>query len=230
MNLTNNRLENIRQTAIPDTDVIRRIQDGEKHLFELIMRRYNPKLFHIGRSIIKDDDEVEDILQETYLKAYENLRTFENRSAFSTWLIKILINTALARSAQMKKFEYDVISNNQNGYITNKLEQPDMETPEKNTINSELRNYLESAVDNLPQIYRTVFMMREIENMSISETSECLQISESNVKVRLNRAKEMLRENLSGVYKEAEIFQFMGARCDRLVETVMKKLNITASD
>jgi len=222
-------LERINQLHIPDTEIIHRILGGEKHLFELIIRRYNPKLFHIGRSIIKDENEVEDIIQETYVKVYENLRKFENRSSFSTWLIRILINTAYARIAQFKKLEYADIKTNGDGeeYSYNKLEQPDMKTPERNTINNELRNYLETAVDSLPQIYRTVFMMREIENMSVIETSECLQISESNVKVRLNRAKEMLRENLSGVYKEVEIFSFLGERCDRLVENVMRKLEIT---
>lgn len=216
---------------LSDIMLIERIRLGEKKLFEYIMRRYNPRLFRIGRSIIKDEDEVEDVLQETYLKVYENLQKFENRSSFSTWLIRILMNTALARKTQMNKLEYaDEQSNGEDEHFSyNKLEQPDMKTPESNSINNELKNYLEDAVDKLPQIYRTVFMMREVEEMSIAETSECLQISETNVKVRLNRAKEMLRENLSGIYKESELFQFLGARCDRLVESVMKKLNILAT-
>lgn len=213
---------------IPDTELIEKILAGEKKFFEIIMRRYNPRLFRIGRSVIKNDDEVEDILQDTYMKVYENLERFEHRSSFSTWLIRILLNTAFARKSKIDKTEYEGfdLDGNHETNFTNKPEQTEMKTPEKNFINNELKTYLESAVDNLPQIYRTVFMMREIEKMDVQETSQCLNISESNVKVRLNRAKEMLRENLSQIYSSAEIFQFMGERCDRIVEKVMGKIYI----
>ncbi|MGH2574982.1 MAG: RNA polymerase sigma factor [Ignavibacteria bacterium] len=223
-------VEQIKQSNIniSDNEIIARILGGEKHLFELIMRRYSPRLFRIGRSFIKDEDEVEDIIQETYVKVYENLSKFEYRSSFSTWLIKILINISIARKAKMKRFEYadnDIDSHSEHFSIYN-MKGADMKTPEENTINNELVKHLEKAIDSLPDKYRTVFMMREVEKMNVVETSACLNITESNVKVRLNRAKEMLRENLSEIYSDVEVFQFLGDRCDRISNKVMKRLNI----
>lgn len=216
-------------SIIPDNELIKRIIGGEKQLFEIIMRRYNPRLFRVGRSIIRDDDEVEDILQDTYIKIYENLDKFEGRADFATWAIRILMNTAFARKAKQRRFAYDGNNIDENNNNFNLTGQKEMKTPEKNIINEELKKHLEEAVDKLPQIYRTVFMMREVENMSVKETSECLQISESNVKVRLNRAKEYLKMNISQVYNKEEIFQFMGERCDRVVAKVMNRLGLAES-
>ena len=211
---------------ISDNEILERILTGEKYLFEQIIRKYNQRLFRIGRTFLRDENEVEDILQEAYIKAYENLASFKHLSSFSTWLTRILINVALSRKTYYSKThstDFQSQANPESDLIKN-IEVKEMKTPEQYTINNELKNHLERSIDNLPEKYKVVYMMREIENMSISETSECLNISETNVKVRLNRAKEMLRLSLSNIYENAEIFQFLGERCDRIVDKVMNKL------
>ena len=221
------QLKQINKTE-PDNEIIRKILNGEKQLFELIMRKYNQRLFRIGISMLKDEDEVEDIMQETYIRAYEHLNDFEYRASFSTWLIRILINIALARKEHLKKFDSAGFHENEDGEKYNKInsEKSDMKTPEGYSINNELRILLESAIEKLPEKYRTIFTMREIEKMSVAETCACLKLTESNVKVRLNRAKEMLRENIINNYGDVEVYQFMGERCDRMVNNVMGKLGI----
>lgn len=221
------QVEQINKT-LPDNEIIRKILNGEKQLFELIMRKYNQRLFRIGISMLKDEDEVEDIMQETYIKAYEHLAGFEYRSSFSTWLIRILINIALARKEHLRKFESAVTHSDENGEIYDKInsEKSDMKTPEEYSINNELRILLENAIEKLPDKYRTIFTMREIEKMSVAETCACLNLTESNVKVRLNRAKEMLRENILNKYSDVDVYQFMGERCDRMVNKVMQKINL----
>lgn len=205
-----------------DAEIIEEILNGNKNAYELIMRKYNQRLFRISRSYIKDNDEVQDILQTSYIKAYENLRQFENRSEFSTWLTRIVINETLASLNRNKKITY---------YNSNEEEENKIQTlasydlnPEEETSNNELKEALEKVIDNLPLKYRTVFVMREIEKMSIAETSVCLNLTEGNVKVRLNRAKEILRKNLIDVYTENEVFSFLGSRCDKIVFNVMSRI------
>lgn len=205
-----------------DAEIIEEILNGNKNAYELIMRKYNQRLFRISRSYIKDNDEVQDILQTSYIKAYENLRQFENRSEFSTWLTRIVINETLASLNRNKKITY---------YNSNEEEENKIQTlasydlnPEEETSNNELKEALEKVIDNLPLKYRTVFVMREIEKMSIAETSICLNLTEGNVKVRLNRAKEILRKNLIDVYTENEVFSFLGSRCDKIVFNVMSRI------
>src|SRR5204862_3307373 len=200
-----------------DDEIITRILHGEKDLYSLIVRRYNQRLYRIGMSIINDDAEVEDAMQVAYINAYENLGKFAFRSSFPTWLTKILINECLLRLRKRKK---SISMNDEN--IENVMKQnKELHTPISATVNSELRSILNDAIGKLPEIYRTVFVMREIENMNIAETKECLNISEVNVKVRLNRAKAMLRDILSAQYSKDDILQFHLSRCDRMVEKVM---------
>lgn len=212
--------------GISDEEVIARVLNGEKEVYELIMRKYNQRLFRIVRSYLTDEDEIEDVIQEAYIRAYEQLPRFEKRSSFPTWLIRIAINEALARVKHRKPFasiQYDYPDDP--GYFRElPVELQTMETPIGNLMNTELKVILEKAVDRLPDKYRTVFLMREIEGMSVAETSESLEISETNVKVRLNRAKEMLRETISGFYHDAEVYQFDLVRCDRIVNNVLRRL------
>ncbi|CAN5479051.1 RNA polymerase sigma factor [soil metagenome] len=206
-----------------DSEIIEQILNGDKNKYEIFMRRYNQRLFRISRSYINDDDEVQDILQESYIKAYENLAAFKNRSAFSTWLTRIVINETLARINKRKKYNYINLNDQEDKGLISYLPADDM-NPEEEASNNELKEALENVIDNLPPKYRTVFVMREIEKMSISETSESLRITEGNVKVRLNRAKELLRNNLLNVYKENEVFIFMGSRCDKIVSNVLSRI------
>jgi RNA polymerase sigma factor (sigma-70 family) len=213
--------------SISDEEIIGRVMNGEKSAYEIIMRKYNQKLFRIARSYLTNEDEIEDVIQEAYIKAYEQMPRFEKRSSFPTWLIRIVINEALARLKHRKYFAsltYDYPDDP--GYFrATPIELQTKETPIGKLMNTELKGILEKAVDRLPDKYRTVFLMREIEGMSVAETSESLEISETNVKVRLNRAKEMLRESISGFYHDAEVFQFDLVRCDRIVKNVLHRLD-----
>lgn len=222
-----NNQHTILTDAVADTEIIARILQGQKDLYATIVRRYNQRLYRIGMSIINDDGEVEDIMQVAYIKAYENLGKFEGRSGFSTWLTRILINESLLRLKQRKNSIHlnDDTMNNEI-YQQRNIDVP---TPVLTTINSELKNILEKSIRQLPEKYRTVFVMREIINMNVAETKECLDISEVNVKVRLNRAKALLRSSLNKYYTTEDIFHFHLNRCDRIVEWVMNSIEIKAA-
>ncbi|RPI18926.1 MAG: RNA polymerase sigma factor [Ignavibacteriae bacterium] len=212
---------------LSDSEIIEKILNGEKEIYELIMRRYNQRMFRIARAIVKDEDIAEDVVQEAYIKAYEHLKDFKGNSAFSTWLTRILINESASKNNYKAKIIYldPVPSEDNNSEYIITENSTTMRNPEQHAINNELRNHLERMIDSLPDKYRTVYIMREIENINTADTAECLNLSESNVKVRLNRAKEMLRENLMSVYEKVDVFQFLGERCDRIVNAVMKRLS-----
>jgi len=202
---------------IPDALLIGKILSGEKKLFELIIRRYNQRLYRIGMSILHDDTEVEDAMQVAYINAYEHLGQFESRSSFSTWITRILLNECLAQKKRRQRRRTEKEDPSQND--------ASMKTPVNVLVNKELQSVLEEAVGQLPEKYRLVFVLREIEEMSIKETSETLNIEEPNVKVRLNRAKTMLRNQLQGYMKD-QLYNFHLSRCDRMVEHVFGKLGI----
>lgn len=208
--------------TITDNEIIARMLQGEKNLYAILVRRYNQRLYKVGISILNDDAEVEDAMQVTYINAYENLGKFAFKASFSTWLTRILINESLLR---LKKREKTIIMNDDN--MENEIhnwQAGETQSPVTRVLNSELKTILEDAIRKLPEIYRTVFVMREIENMNVAETKECLAISEVNVKVRLNRAKAMLRNLLANYYKKEDILHFHLSRCDRMVERVMKQI------
>jgi RNA polymerase sigma factor (sigma-70 family) len=202
-------------SMLSDEEIIARIVQGEKRLYESLIRKYNQRLYRIGRSIVNDDTEVEDIMQTTYLNAYLNLASFGNKSTFSTWLVKILINESLLHKKRKTKLQQILIEKQDLNHST--------ETPLTGLMNHELKIILEKSISALPEKYRLVFVMREVEDMSTNETMETLNLSESNVKVRLNRAKEMLRDNLSSQYKG--IYDFHLTRCDSMVNRVMSHIH-----
>ncbi|MDP4263245.1 MAG: RNA polymerase sigma factor [Bacteroidota bacterium] len=207
---------------LPDNEIIHRVIGGEKDLYALIVRRYNQRLYRVAMSIVNDDAEAEDIMQVAYIKAFENLAKFAFRSVFSTWLTRILINESLLRLKKRKHSLHvngDIMDNEV--YRQHKTESP---TPLTRMLNQELKIILEEAIRNLPEKYRTVFVMREMENMNLAETKECLGISEVNVKVRLNRAKALLRDSLKEFYKNEDIFRFHLSRCDRVTNYVMERI------
>ena len=208
--------------TVSDSEIIARILTGERNLYSVLVRRYNQRLYRVAMSIINDDSEVEEAMQVAYIKAFENLRKFEHKAAFSTWLIRILINECLLRT---KKRKQSLIMNDD--MIENELHQrftDQVQTPLGTMLNSELKTVMEKAISQLPDKYRTIFIMRELENMSIAETQECLNLSEVNVKVRLNRAKAMLRNSLTSLYKKEDLLSFHLSRCDRISDNVMKQI------
>lgn len=212
--------------SIDDEAVIRRVMAGDKASYEQIMRKYNRRLYRIVRSYLQDEDEIEDVIQDAYIRAYEQLSRFEGRSSFSTWLIRIAINEALARVRHRSRLQpiLPEISDGTNSAEETSIRLSNHETPLGTLMNAELKEILEQAVDRLPEKYKSVFLMREVEGMSIAETSDSLAISEGNVKVRLNRAKEMLRETISDFYHADDVFHFDLRRCDRIVRNVMERL------
>ncbi|MBA4056864.1 MAG: RNA polymerase subunit sigma-24 [Marivirga sp.] len=201
---------------LTDEEIVARIINGEKHLYELLIRKYNRRLYRISRSIINEDEEVEDIMQTAYLNAYTNLKAFKNKSMFSTWLTKILINESLLHKRRRIKLDQILIEKHELNYHD--------ETPLTGLMNSELKIILEKSIAVLPEKYRLVFVMREIEEMSTNETMETLNLTESNVKVRLTRAKEMLRDALSSHYRFSGIYDFHLTRCDKITNQVMAQI------
>jgi RNA polymerase sigma factor (sigma-70 family) len=210
-------------SELSDTELINRILNGEKELYAQGMRRYNQRLYKIGISILNDDAEVEDAMQVAYINAYEHLGKFSFKSSFATWLTRILINECLLR--QKRKGKFMTINADQMDNDHAAWQPRETRTPATQVLNTELKTILENAIRQLPEIYRTVFVMREIEHMNIAETRECLDISEDNVKVRLNRAKAMLRNLLYQSYQPEDLLQFHLSRCDKMVERVMSAIN-----
>lgn len=205
---------------LKDEDVIAMILGGHVNKYEHLMRKYNQRLFRVCMAILHNEEDAEDALQEGYINAYEQLARFRGESAFSTWLTRIVINQALKKNKENLRFIHQSDSNSNK--IIQKIK--DMNTPARAVIQKELKNNLETCIKSLPETYRMVYMMREVEKMSVAETSACLNISEVNVKVRLNRAKEKLREKLSEIYSEIEVFEFHLERCNKIVEKVMNRI------
>jgi len=207
---------------LSDPEIVSRILSGEIALYEIIMRRYNPYLFKIGRSYGFNQPDTEDLIQDSYLSAYTNLEKFENRSTLKTWLVKIMLNNCYHKT-QKFSFRNEIPS-----VITEKESGIPMFTQQLNTgkaiMNNELKHILEEALVQIPENYRTVFTLRELNGMSTRETSEALGISEANVKVRLKRAKDMLRKEIKKMYSPEEIFEFNLIYCNRIVEKVLIKI------
>jgi RNA polymerase sigma-70 factor (ECF subfamily) len=211
------------QQELSDKEVVEGILSGEKRLFELLIRKYNQRLYRIARSIVTEDSEIEDLMQCAYIRAYEHLGKFEWRSSFSTWLVRILVNECLSH---LKKKHRVMVTDIDDELSTSSYKNTSSPTPVSVVLNRELAQALEEALLNIPEKYRTVFVMREIEDMSVAETVEALALTESNVKVRLNRAKSMLQEKLNSYYKNDLVFHFYLTRCDRIVQNVFNSLGI----
>ncbi len=217
---------------LTDEEIAAKVVMGEKELYEIIMRRHNQRLFRISRAYVQDPDEAEDVVQQTYINAYENLARFEGRSRFSTWITRILINEAMLRNRRKRRvipLEVHAAVNGE-AFEYDRTESANGENPADKIMNDELRTILERTIDDLPTKYRSVFVMREIEEMSIAETSESLGISAANVKVRLNRAKETLRRRIGDVYHEAGVYHFDLVRCDRIVANVLARVERYTTD
>jgi RNA polymerase sigma-70 factor (ECF subfamily) len=210
------------RTALSDDEVITRVSSGEVDLFEVIMRRYNQRLFRVVRSIVGEDHEAEDAVQEVYLSAYSHLGQFAGQAQFSTWLTRIAINEALARRRRrIKGAELDFKEEDDT-----MLQSASACNPEDEASRREVSLMLEAAIDQLPPIYRIVFVMRELEQMTTAETASALEIGEETTKVRLHRAKGLLRQAMSARMETslADVYPFLGLRCDRIVRAVMGAL------
>jgi RNA polymerase sigma-70 factor, ECF subfamily len=213
---------------LPDEEVVRRVRAGEGALFELLMRRYNQRLYRVARAIVRSDAEAEDVMQQAYVNAYVHLAQFEGRAQFSTWLTRIAVYEALARRRRRERLpEIDAMSDHDEGRNALRSSVP---SPEQQAITGELRSALEASLDALPEMYRTAFVLREVEGLSTAEAAECLESSEDVVKTRLHRAKVLLRRELlerAGAGARTA-FSFHAVRCDRVVGAVFARLRLAA--
>lgn len=209
---------------INESQVIKRILSGEKELYEILVRRNNQKLYRVIRGYLKDDGEIEDIMQDTYIKAFTKLHQFKLESTFSTWLIRIGINESLARLKDKGKLYH--LNEQSNNFSNTILEIPDNRqlNPQDKMIRNEAKQILEDAIDSLDIKYKTVYILKKVEEMSLKEISVVLDITVANVKIRLYRSKEMLKEKLYEVTNDKNIFEFGFSRCDRITENVMKDI------
>lgn len=209
-------LNNPVTNTLSDEEIVVRILNGEQHLYENLMRKFNLRLYRISMSIVNDDKEAEDIMQTAYFNAYRQLSSFKHKSSFSTWITRILINESLLHKKNKLKLEKVLMENTYDDYHN--------DTPLEGLMNKELKTALEKAVSALPEKYRMVFVMREVQGMSTNETMEALDLGESNVKIRLTRAKEMLRTELANYWQPEQIFEFNLIRCDVIVNHVMNRI------
>jgi RNA polymerase sigma-70 factor (ECF subfamily) len=207
-----------------DMDIINEIKNGKKEYYREIVRRYNQRLYRIAISYGVKDDDVEEVIQLAYIAAYEKLNQFRGEAKFSTWLIKILINECLMLKRKQKRFEkiyeYDNVT----------LVSDNHQNPEEKYMEAEKKEIIEKAVKKLPEKYRTVFVLKEVEGMSIEETAESLNISKVNVKVRLHRARTMLKDYIKGDANLSSLFTFGNERCDNITERVMDYIRTKEKD
>ena len=220
--------------SLSDAEIVLRVRAGDGALFEILMRRHNQRIYRVARAVVKDESEVEDVMQQAYFNAYTHLDQFEERSQFSTWLTRITLNEAFGRRRKMRQSEAlgtmrsheDIDSGDVMETVTSS--QPD---PERQAYAQELHRVLEEAVDALPETYRTVFMLRDIEGLSTSETSEGLGLGDEAVKTRLHRARAMIRRSVTARLGDAATgaFQFHAPRCDRVVAAVLARIESPVS-
>lgn len=215
-------------SSVSDECIVARVRAGDVALYEVLMRRYNQRLYRAVRAILRDEDEIEDILQDVFLAAYRNLAEFEGRSRFSTWLVRIAVNKALDRRRQRFKVvalvpETEADITEDGAASTSANHQDD---PERQSARHELARLLEVAIDGLPETFRSVFVLREVDGMSTEETAESLGLEVNTVKTRLYRARAILRERLVCDLDAAALqaFPFGAWRCDRLVDAVLGRI------
>jgi RNA polymerase sigma-70 factor (ECF subfamily) len=220
-------------SARTDADLVALARSGEGAAFAVIMQRYNRRLYRAARSIMRDDVEAEDVLQEAYVRAFAALGTFRGDASLSTWLTRIVLNEALGRVRRQRPTEeLDVLDREMQTEEARVIMFPGVSSvpdPETAAARAEVRRLLESAVDELPDAFRLVFVMRDIEELSIDETAGHLGIRPEAVKTRLHRARRLLREALDERLAVAlkDTFPFLGARCARITDAVLARLDLT---
>jgi len=210
------------QHEAPDEELVERVRAGEIELFSVLIRRYNQRLFRITRSILKDDAEAEDAMQEAYVAAYTKLAGFRGEAKFSTWLTKIAVHAALARSRRRGRGgDLTVAAHAEESRMAE-----NHTSPERAAFGSELRAVIERALMKLPSGLRAAYMMRDVEGMSTAEAAEALETTEDALKMRLSRARALLRAELLNEADVAagDLFSFEAPRCDRMVARVMDRI------
>ncbi|MBL0255683.1 MAG: sigma-70 family RNA polymerase sigma factor [Chitinophagaceae bacterium] len=207
---------------LSEEEIIQRILAGEKPLYELIVKRFNPTLYKIGRSYNYNHQDTQDLMQDSFIDAYKNLKQFEGRAHFKTWIIRIMLNNCYRKKEKLS-FKNELTTD------FNENAKPMFSNTQYNAVNNiqnrELGHIIENALATITEDYRIVFSLREINGLNVAETAELLGISEANVKVRLNRAKTILRNKIELAYSNVELYEFNLQYCDAIVINVMQKIN-----
>lgn len=206
-----------------DAEVIDKILQGENQLYEILIRRNNQYLYRVGRSYNYSHHDTEDLMQETYISAFYDLSKFEGKSSFKTWITRIMLNNCYQKkqkySFKNEKPVDEIFIEKNNPMFHNQV------NTGKTILNKELGHVLENALSNIPEDYRLVFSLRELNGLNVAETSEAANISETNVKARLSRAKTMLRAEIEKMYSPEDIYEFNLVYCDPMVHRVMSIIN-----
>jgi RNA polymerase sigma-70 factor, ECF subfamily len=220
--------------SLDDDALLRRIRAGDRDAFTDLMRRYNRRLYRVARSVLRDDAEAEDALQDAYLQAYRALPAFRGESALGTWLTRIVVNAALMRQRKTGRLAEVIelgadFGADDAALPRDRLDEPAQ--PELAALRAQTRRLIETGIDKLPAAFRTVFVLRAVEELTVEETAATLDIPEATVRTRYFRARAMLREALAREIDFAieDAFGFDGARCDRIVDAVQRRLDAEPS-
>jgi len=213
----------------PDPELARRVADGDREAFKVMMKRHNQALFRTARAILKNDEEAEDSVQESWLLAHRSMGSFRGEARLSTWLVRIAVNESLGRLRRSRRSAEVIPMSVDDTDVPMQENMPDEShaaAPEVQALRGEVRKLIESRIDKLPDAFRTVFVLRAVEEMSVEETAAALDIPEATVRTRFFRARSLLRESLS---REMDVavegaFSFLGERCDRIAAAVLARL------
>ena len=209
---------------LTDDLIISRILLGKREYYEILVRRYNSLFYKTARGILSKEEDIEDVMQEAYIRGFEKLHQFRKEARFSTWLGRILINCALQHLNKMNKKHYVSIDALKNEDLESLKDETSI-TDNTQDVSENLKKALESAISHLPSKYRVVFILREIELISVADTAAMLDISEDNVKIRLHRAKNLLKDMLKTQASALDIFALHASRCALIAERVMSYIN-----
>jgi RNA polymerase sigma-70 factor (ECF subfamily) len=215
---------------LTDEVIVDRVRAGDIGLYEILIRRHNQRLYRTIRAILRRDEDVEDVMQQAYVDAYRHLDQFRGTAKFSTWLTRIAVNRAI-RSGRGTRRGLALVTPDGSDHAIERAAAPGLD-PEHSMYGHELQTILESLIDQLPEPFRVVFVLREVEGLSTAETAACLSVNEDTVKTRLHRAKRLLREQLDRRLGPAagSVYQFHLTRCDRVVAGVMSAVRCTLPD
>jgi RNA polymerase sigma factor (sigma-70 family) len=221
--------------AMDDVALVGQVQHGDRQAFRHVMRRSNQRLFRVARGVMNDDAEAEDVVQEAYVHAYEKIASFRGDASLLTWMTRIVLNEAYGRLRKRHHtVDIDQIDASQadNSRVVAFPSKFGSEDPAASAARDQIRRLVERAIDGLPEPFRIVFVMREIEECTVEETAASLDLRPETVKTRLHRARRLLRAALHDTLATTmtDAFPFMGARCDRVTETVMQRLQAMAPD
>jgi RNA polymerase sigma-70 factor (ECF subfamily) len=211
----------------PEDELVARAASGDGAAFEILMRRHNQLLFRTARSYLRDDAEAEDALQDAYLHAWRALGSFRGKSRLSTWLVRIVTNEALGRlrRAGAPTIPLEAAMTSLDPGTLAALTDAEDRGPERSAERAQVRNLMETRIDDLPDVYRTVFMLRGVQELTVEEVAEALDVPQATVRTRYFRARRLLRQSLASELDAAlgDAFAFDGSRCDRLVAEVLRR-------